>query len=899
MISLDLETWPLAPGMKIPRPVSYSWAADPAVPSEVGLIKDLPDIQFNRIVGANTAFDMAVLWQYCDVDVWKLYENRQVTDILIRQQLIDIARGVGTKRKYSLGVLAKHYLGVELDKEGETRTSYHTVAHLPVSEWPTQYVEYARKDAECTYRVWEAQEKLKDENVKRWEHYETYSAFCLHLMSAWGVRADKAWWADLKRDVDAKYENLCQTYRGMGVMRPDGSKDKKVLQGLVNAAYNGNPPRTDKGAIKTDRLSLEESGSEVLESLTGDGPIEKIVTTYGKVVEEATVLPYCARYNVLVSSGRTSSNFQQWPRGGPNAPDEVNRLRACFKARPGYLLCSVDFTGAELVSLAEVCFRLLGWSNLRDAINAGQNLHTRLAARFIGCSYEDAAKRVKAKDPIAVAARQGAKPCLGPETRVLTSRGWQAIVDVRRADLLWDGVEWVQHSGLVEKGVKETWTQYGIAATPDHGIWAAGAWHDWSKVLTSRSLFQSALDSVNLPLSHGTGTLFADGLRGSGLNVDALVDRSAFSTGLSLSAGTRRGAELAISKHLRKSSIDSTKPSCQKTSIVHGFWPDWMRRTSGALTQKVEPTGTTGDVASACGRNGSLTEQNSSGTYRHYRDGTARNSRWTGSITTVGTSQTISGFPRRTKTPLINERCQNYSNESQILKQSLPTYDLADAGPRHRFTIMTDAGPVLVHNCNFGLPGMMAPPRLVQAAHKDFVFFCELAGQNKECSGSRCRECLKLAEQYTRLFKEEWAEVPAYHRWIFANLRDPFYTPVTGFVRGGLVPSEAANHPFQHLTSRMSKSALLALSKECYTDKESVLYGTRPVQFQHDEIIAEIPEARAPEAADRMCEVMLKAGQKWTPNVKLVAEPALMVRWYKGAECVRDGNGRLLVWEPK
>jgi DNA polymerase bacteriophage-type len=30
-------------------------------------------------------------------------------------------------------------------------------------------------------------------------------------------------------------------------------------------------------------------------------------------------------------------------------------------------------------------------------------------------------------------------------------------------------------------------------------------------------------------------------------------------------------------------------------------------------------------------------------------------------------------------------------------------YDLADAGPRHRFTVMTDAGPLIVHNCILGL----------------------------------------------------------------------------------------------------------------------------------------------------------------------------------------------------
>lgn len=42
--------------------------------------------------------------------------------------------------------------------------------------------------------------------------------------------------------------------------------------------------------------------------------------------------------------------------------------------------------------------------------------------------------------------------------------------------------------------------------------------------------------------------------------------------------------------------------------------------------------------------------------------------------------------------------CQPASATS---KPSLPVFDLADAGPRNRFTIMTDDGPLIVHNCGY------------------------------------------------------------------------------------------------------------------------------------------------------------------------------------------------------
>lgn len=40
---------------------------------------------------------------------------------------------------------------------------------------------------------------------------------------------------------------------------------------------------------------------------------------------------------------------------------------------------------------------------------------------------------------------------------------------------------------------------------------------------------------------------------------------------------------------------------------------------------------------------------------------------------------------------------------SPILKQRMRTYDIAHAGPRSRFTILTDDGPLVVHNCGYQL----------------------------------------------------------------------------------------------------------------------------------------------------------------------------------------------------
>jgi DNA polymerase I-like protein with 3'-5' exonuclease and polymerase domains len=88
------------------------------------------------------------------------------------------------------------------------------------------------------------------------------------------------------------------------------------------------------------------------------------------------------------------------------------------------------------------------------------------------------------------------------------------------------------------------------------------------------------------------------------------------------------------------------------------------------------------------------------------------------------------------------------------------------------------------------------------------------------------------------------------------------------------------------------------VAKECYTDPDSDLFGCRPVAFIHDEILMEAPLEKVDAAAKRLCRVMEDAMTQYIPNVLIKAEPAAMLRWYKGAEPVWNEQGRLDLWEP-
>lgn len=65
--------------------------------------------------------------------------------------------------------------------------------------------------------------------------------------------------------------------------------------------------------------------------------------------------------------------------------------------------------------------------------------------------------------------------CLSADTEVLTRDGWCKIMEVGCREV-WDGEEWVCHTGLAYKGNKPTIERFGVRATPDHKFLTDKGW---------------------------------------------------------------------------------------------------------------------------------------------------------------------------------------------------------------------------------------------------------------------------------------------------------------------------------------------------------------------------------------------------------------------------------------
>lgn len=183
---------------------------------------------------------------------------------------------------------------------------------------------------------------------------------------------------------------------------------------------------------------------------------------------------------------------------------------------------------------------------------------------------------------------------------------------------------------------------------------------------------------------------------------------------------------------------------------------------------------------------------------------------------------------------------------------------------------------------NFGLPGGLGAATLVMYARKSYG--------------------VRITEREAQKLKEDWFKAWPEMRKYFAyksnqvGLGDAsIVSLISGMPRGGVGFCDGCNHDFQNAAAWGAKKALFAVARECYVDLGTALYGTRPVVFVHDEIIAEVPDETATEASLRLAEVMCAEMSGVLENVPATAKPALMDRWLKDAKPVWKGN-KLCPW---
>ena len=171
---------------------------------------------------------------------------------------------------------------------------------------------------------------------------------------------------------------------------------------------------------------------------------------------------------------------------------------------------------------------------------------------------------------------------------------------------------------------------------------------------------------------------------------------------------------------------------------------------------------------------------------------------------------------------------------------------------------------------------------------------------------------LEEAELFRKVWLESFPEMSDYFRFI-NKCKDPnsqgayAYTTPLGMYRAGATYCATCNGVgLQSPTAEGAKAAVFDVVRACKDPtRDSVLYGSRPKVFVHDEIVGQSPYATDEDKlliTDRVNEVsrlMIEAMQPVMTHVKVSTDVSLMTRWMKDAEAAYDDRGTLVPYSPK
>lgn len=417
---------------------------------------DLLSEQNDEFTGVNTVYDFGVLAAEepkLIPLIFKAFDDGRCHDGANRQKLIDNARGLlggyfpgDGQRKveytYSVKGLVSRHLGIDLsvvkDAPDAWRLRYGELRDLPVEEWEESARKYAIDDGIYHLLIHEAQ--LPDEGLIRDAANQQRAHLALHLCSCWGVKTSPDAIRRLEEGARATYDDLTQVLVEAGLVRAsrqvrpsrknpqgrwtDPTRDTKAAKARMFAVMTalGEPVKlteTGEELAKERELTLAEveeyacldedacieSGDEILLKYAERTSIQTVVSSHIPRLWLGVDTPLQARFEVILETGRTSCKFKEKRKAG-DPPESTNGyqlqnvrrmpgIRECMVPRPGMVFYDVDFAQLELRTVAQVLLKIVGWSRLAEALNAGKDVHLALAAQIVGMSYEEALERKK------------------------------------------------------------------------------------------------------------------------------------------------------------------------------------------------------------------------------------------------------------------------------------------------------------------------------------------------------------------------------------------------------------------------------------------------------------------------------------------------------------------------
>ena len=525
----------------------------------------------------------------------------------------------------------------------------------------------------------------------------------------------------------------------------------------------------------------------------------------------------------------------------------------------------------------------------------GADVYKVNAAATFRCRVEDVTKDQRQVGKVQELA------CIAEDTLVLTDNGWKVIQEVTQLDALWDGEEWVLHQGVIPRGVKPTVNVAGIAATPDHLFLAANKWTEAQQLVSNEKYLPQALAT-------GLESLQSLGTKSGLLEVYNTPSRSARAA-LPLTASPRtilekalqRGAMRALKKPLGigLKSFTRTQSCAQTTRIGGGFLIGYRPAKIDAITQTTEDTRITAGEVFICMNRGVPTNRRSWLTSCRWTDGINRVWNWTASTLTKVMNPATCGSFQSATTATTNAASSKCSGTSSNLRR---VYDIAHAGPRNRFTVLSAQGPLITHNCGFaGGVGAFAAMGRVYGLSLPESEARKMVDAWRRANPWSVPYWQELEIAYTRAIRNPKTKMKAgrvtyyfdgLHLWYalpsgrvlcypFARIEDEGVT----YAKASWKPAaDAKEWPRARLwkglaCENITQATAADILRNALRQLDDI--GLETVLHCHDEILLECPTESAEKSKDILAKIMCTS-PSWCDSLPLGAEASVMARYGKG-----------------
>lgn len=230
------------------------------------------------------------------------------------------------------------------------------------------------------------------------------------------------------------------------------------------------------------------------------------------------------------------------------------------------------------------------------------------------------------------------------------------------------------------------------------------------------------------------------------------------------------------------------------------------------------------------------------------------------------------------------------NGESMILKRRIPVYDLNSVGTRNRFTVLTDRGPIIVHNCQLGLIFGVGHPKLQasikaqsgtdlgEVESKRIVDLYRSTYTGITGLWKTCGEAIKaIAEdkEYTfgpnDLYKVEGKKGIRFPSGLY--MQYPLLANVIDEKTGEQGYKYKLRNGYDRLYGGKLTNNLVQGTARCLMAEAAIRISKKyPIVLTvHDSVYCVVLEQEAPEAYEFMCKELTKPPQ-WMPTIPLGAE---------------------------